>query len=193
MITAEELGTTSPELAANTDDPQETPENPIPTTDDPMPTRDGGPDKMSTIATKGVGDRMSALMMPPAYKEVKFEVADVEVGKPYKLNDIKYATNSAELSEASLYILNEFIDYLKENPNIKIAIHGHTDDRGNKADNMALSADRAFSVMEYLQTKGIASNRLAFKGFGPTKPIASNATDDGRAINRRTEFVITAR
>ena len=193
MITAEELGNVAeePAMADATQDSETRPDKPA--TPDAAPTRDPNGTKMSTIESKGVGDRMSALLMPPAYKEVKFEVADVEVGKPYKLNDIKYTTNSADLSETSLYILDEFIDYLKENPNISIAIHGHTDDRGNKADNMALSADRAFSVMEYLQSKGIKGSRLSFKGFGPTKPIASNATDDGRAINRRTEFVITGR
>jgi outer membrane protein OmpA-like peptidoglycan-associated protein len=59
--------------------------------------------------------------------------------------------------------------------------------------NMALSADRAFTVMEYLRNKGVAAGRLAFKGFGPTQPLASNDTQEGRAQNRRTAFVITGR
>jgi len=64
---------------------------------------------------------------------------------------------------------------------------------GQLADNMALSNDRAFTVMGYLQGKGIAGGRLSFKGLGPTKPVASNDTAEGRAKNRRTEFVIVGR
>ena len=58
---------------------------------------------------------------------------------------------------------------------------------------MALSNDRAFTVMGYLQEKGIAAGRLSFKGLGPTKPVATNDTPEGRAQNRRTEFIIVAR
>ena len=58
---------------------------------------------------------------------------------------------------------------------------------------MALSNDRAFTVMGYLQGKGISAGRLSFKGLGPTKPIMSNDTPEGRAANRRTEFVIVSR
>jgi outer membrane protein OmpA-like peptidoglycan-associated protein len=58
---------------------------------------------------------------------------------------------------------------------------------------MALSNDRAFTVVEYLQQHGIGGPRLAFKGLGPTKPVATNDTPEGRALNRRTEFVITGR
>jgi outer membrane protein OmpA-like peptidoglycan-associated protein len=76
---------------------------------------------------------------------------------------------------------------------VKIRIEGHTDNVGRSEDNMALSNDRAFTVMDYLQTKGIAGPRLTFKGYGQTKPLASNDTPEGRAQNRRTEFVITGR
>ena len=63
----------------------------------------------------------------------------------------------------------------------------------SQTENMALSHDRAFTVFSYLQDHGIAGNRLAFEGYGPTKPLASNDTEAGRARNRRTEFVITSR
>jgi outer membrane protein OmpA-like peptidoglycan-associated protein len=55
---------------------------------------------------------------------------------------------------------------------------------------MSLSADRAYSVMAYLQSKGVPAERLSFKGYGPTKPLTSNSSEEGRAMNRRTEFKI---
>lgn len=188
MITAEAIGVVpEPELAQANQ----------PETSQPEATRDPNATRMQTIESKGVQSGTSALLMPPTatgtFAELSFEVADIEVGKSYKLNNINYSTNSAEIDAASQYILIEFADYLKENPSLKVAIHGHTDNRGNKDDNMALSTDRAFSVMEFLQGQGIAGNRLTFKGFGPTKPIASNNTEEGRAENRRTEFVVTGR
>lgn len=188
MITAEELGTVAPEptLAQANSGSDTRPEK-------TEPTRDAGADPMKAIEAKGVASGASALLMPPAsFHEVKFEVRDVKVGEAYALNDIKYTTNSADIDETSQYILNEFIDYLKDHENIDVAIHGHTDDRGDKTDNMVLSTDRAYSVMQYLQKHGIDAGRLSFKGFGPTKPIGSNSTEEGRAKNRRTEFVITS-
>ena len=124
------------------------------------------------------------------FQRMDVEMKETQVGKPYLLNDINYTTNSAKLTEDSKYILDEFISYLKDNPNIRVEIRGHTDDVGSAEDNLALSSDRAFSVMDYLQQQGIDKIRLKFKGFGETKPVSSNDTPEGRASNRRTEFMI---
>lgn len=124
---------------------------------------------------------------------VEMKLEPIEVGKSYKVNDIKFATNSAVITGSSRYILDEFIRFLKENPKLHIEIQGHTDNVGGLEDNMALSNDRAFTVREYLEQHGIAGARLASKGFGPTKPVASNGTEAGRAQNRRTEFVIVSK
>jgi outer membrane protein OmpA-like peptidoglycan-associated protein len=82
------------------------------------------------------------------------------------------------------------LQLLTENPTLKVQINGYTDNVGKPADNLKLSASRAKSVVDYLVSKGIHINRLTFKGFGETKPIAENTTEAGRAQNRRTEFVI---
>ncbi|MBL4654700.1 MAG: OmpA family protein, partial [Bacteroidia bacterium] len=75
-------------------------------------------------------------------------------------------------------------------PRIRIDIHGHTDDIGDDEVNMILSENRARSVLEALVRNGINEKRLTYKGFGETKPVASNETVKGRMENRRTEFVI---
>lgn len=124
---------------------------------------------------------------------VDMAVQRIEVGRSYRVNDIKYATNSAEITHGSRYILDELIAFLKENPTVRIRIEGHTDNVGRLEDNMALSNDRASTVMGYLREQGIAAARLSSKGLGPTKPIGSNDTPEGRAANRRTEFVIVSR
>lgn len=128
-----------------------------------------------------------------AVTTVDMSVQRIEVGRSYRVNDIRYATSSATITKSSEYILDELITFLLENPTVKIRIEGHTDNVGRLEDNMALSNDRAFTVKDYLQSKGIAGPRLTFKGFGPTKPLATNDTPEGRAQNRRTEFVITGR
>ncbi len=124
---------------------------------------------------------------------VDMTVQKIAVGRSYRVNDIKYSTNSASIAKSSEYILDELITFLKENPTVKIRIEGHTDNVGRLEDNMSLSNDRAFTVMEYLQSKGVKASRLSFKGMGPTKPMATNDTPEGRAENRRTEFVIIGR
>lgn len=123
-------------------------------------------------------------------KNVDVELKPIELGKAYKMNDIYYETSSSELKESSLKVLDEFCVFLNENPKLKIAIHGHTDNMGNDDANMILSQQRAKSVYDYLITKGIDSGRLEYQGFGETKPVADNKTESGRAMNRRTEFVI---
>lgn len=128
--------------------------------------------------------------LTPAIHKINMEVEDIKVDKPYRINEIYYATNSAEIAEESKLVLDEFAEYLKEHSSMKIAIHGHTDDVGNDESNLALSADRAFSVMAYLQERGVSKEHLSHKGFGETKPIAPNTSPEARALNRRTEFVI---
>jgi outer membrane protein OmpA-like peptidoglycan-associated protein len=87
-------------------------------------------------------------------------------------------------------IIDELKTYLQSKPTMKIAIYGHTDNVGNANDNIVLSQSRAKEVMEYLISQGIDAKRLAYEGFGANKPKASNATEEGRAINRRVEFII---
>lgn len=118
----------------------------------------------------------------------------IALNKTYTLNDIYYKTNSAELDPRSTIVIKEFVEFLKANPTLKIEIHGHTDNVGNPASNLALSTDRAFTVRDKLLESGIDEKRLvAFKGFGASRPIADNATESGRAKNRRTEFVIVGK
>jgi len=122
--------------------------------------------------------------------KVDMDIQPLVLGKAYELKDIKYGINSAELTDNSKTILNDFIEFLTNNPELKVAIHGHTDDVGDDQTNLKLSDDRAKSVYEYLINNNIASSRLSYKGFGETMPIATNKTAAGRAKNRRTEFVI---
>lgn len=156
-----------------------------------------GSDVVVTVKKEGhVFDSRSFAIEDTARKgvaQVDMSVQRIAVNQSYRVNDINFSTNSAEITKSSEFILDELIVFLKENPSIRIRIEGHTDNVGQLADNMALSNDRAFTVMGYLQEKGIAAARLSFKGLGPTKPVATNDTPDGRARNRRTEFVIVAR
>ena len=118
------------------------------------------------------------------------EVKELKVGEAYTINDILYSTNSAELSKRSKFILDGFARFLKENPTIKVAIHGHTDDVGDDNKNLVLSEERAVGVKDYLISQGIKSDRLSAKGYGETQPKLPNTSESNRAKNRRTDFVI---
>jgi outer membrane protein OmpA-like peptidoglycan-associated protein len=118
------------------------------------------------------------------------DIQQIEVNKSYRINDIYFAFNSFDLTSESKAVLDLLIEFLSENPSIYIEIQGHTDNIGNDAENMKLSANRAKSVYNYLITNKINAVRLSFKGYGKTIPVASNDTEEGRAKNRRTVFVI---
>ena len=135
----------------------------------------------------------ASIELKPIAQKIDVVIDEEKIGGSYKLEDIHYETNSAEFSERSRIILNDFAEYLMKNSNIKIAIHGHTDNVGSSSDNIALSTDRAFSIKTYLQEKGIDGNRLYFMGFGDKKPVENNSTEEGRKQNRRTEFAILSK
>ncbi len=123
--------------------------------------------------------------------QVDVEIQPIELNKSYRINDIYFATNSAELTEESKAVLDQMIEFLDFNSTMCIQIQGHTDNIGNDADNLRLSDDLAKSVYDYLVDRHIDPARLSFRGFGETDPVAPNDTEDGRAKNRRTCFVIT--
>ncbi|MDD4703273.1 MAG: OmpA family protein [Bacteroidales bacterium] len=114
----------------------------------------------------------------------------IQEGESVVLNNIFFKTNSAELESSSISELNTLVELLSKNENISIEISGHTDNVGTATYNLELSTKRAQSVKAYLESKRIASYRLTAIGYGQTKPIAENASEEGRAKNRRTEFKI---
>ncbi len=114
----------------------------------------------------------------------------VEKAKPIILKNVFFETASAELLDVSIAELNKLRDLLNEHPSMRIQLNGHTDNVGSDSDNMTLSVNRAKAVQDYLKKEGIMANRLTYKGFGENLPIATNETLEGRASNRRTEFVI---
>ncbi|MDI6832809.1 MAG: OmpA family protein [Bacteroidales bacterium] len=122
--------------------------------------------------------------------KLEMEVQPIEVGMHYRIHNIYFAFNSADILASSQKVLDEFIVFLNDHPTLQIGIEGHTDNVGSDEFNLILSENRAKAVYNYLVNNGIDANRLQYKGFGETTPIATNETEEGRAMNRRTEFVI---
>jgi outer membrane protein OmpA-like peptidoglycan-associated protein len=135
--------------------------------------------------------RMDSTYKTPA--TVDLEIKPIELNKSYRINDIYFDFNKFELTPESMAVLDQLIEFLNENPKIRIQIQGHTDNIGRDADNLKLSENRARSVFDYLVTKGVSKERLTYTGYGKTMPVATNDTDEGRAKNRRTVFVITGK
>lgn len=102
--------------------------------------------------------------------------------------NIQFDLNKADIKAESYPILDEVVDYLKANPNVKMEVQGHTCNLGKAEYNMKLSDKRAASVKTYLVDKGVAADRLETKGYGLTKPVAPNDKEENRARNRRVEF-----
>ena len=106
------------------------------------------------------------------------------------LKNVFFDYDKYSLKPESFPELNRFANFLKKNPNLKIEISGHTDDKGADDYNNNLSGNRAKSVKKYLVSQGCNENMLSAKGYGKFKPIADNSTEAGRAKNRRVEFKV---
>ncbi|MBX9784514.1 MAG: OmpA family protein [Chitinophagaceae bacterium] len=124
---------------------------------------------------------------------INIPLTPIEADASIVLKNIFFDTKKSELKPESLIELNKVVQLLKDNPTIKIEISGHTDNVGKPADNLLLSNNRAKAVISFLLSKGIAAARLSSKGFGETKPVASNTTEQGRAQNRRTELKVLSK
>jgi outer membrane protein OmpA-like peptidoglycan-associated protein len=127
-------------------------------------------------ATQGTGVKVTQT----ADNQLKLEVP----------SDISFATGSAQISPRLEPILSRFAQTLIENPKTTVRIVGHTDSTGNDAINDPLSVNRASSVRNQLAAQGVAANRIAIDGRGSRDPIADNASEAGRARNRRVDIFV---
>lgn len=123
------------------------------------------------------------------YAEITDPKADLT--KALTFDNVNFATNSAILTEGSKTQLDDLVKIMKAFPRVDIKVEGHTDNVGKEARNMELSQSRAISVKRYLSSHGVDEKRIGTAGFGSTKPVADNATDTGKAQNRRIEAFVT--
>ena len=123
--------------------------------------------------------------------EKNIPLQPLSVNASVRLKNIQFPVNSYELLPVSKIELDKLVELMKDNPTLHIQVNGHTDSTGTNEINLALSKNRAKAVAQYLVDNGIEAVRLAYKGFGATQPIAANTTEEGKALNRRTEIVVT--
>ena len=124
------------------------------------------------------------------YFELLIELSPIRKGIKVELSNIFFESGQYELQESSKPELTFLVNYLKQNPGLRIEIQGHTDNVGSEADNQTLSQKRAEAVREYLIEQGIKIDRIEANGYGESEPIADNETEAEKAQNRRTEFKV---
>ena len=122
--------------------------------------------------------------------EKNIPLQPIETDASIILKNVFFDVNKFDLQPESEAELDLLVQLLNDNPSVKIQINGHTDNTGKPADNLILSNNRAKSVVTYLVSKGISATRLSAKGFGETQPVADNKTEEGKALNRRTEMKV---
>jgi len=127
------------------------------------------------------------------YKEIDEQnlfMAPIKESQVVRINNLFFKKKTAELLPESNPELARFVEFLKTNKKITIEIAGHTDNKGEPADNLTLSQSQAQAVANYCISKGIKADRIVVKGYGQTQPIGFNEDEDGRAMNRRIEFKV---
>ncbi len=164
---------------ATTDSTDTVEEEPPPTTESNEPTE-------TTVATTiettvDTADR-------PGEEEEEEPAEQATINEELDLDPITFEVSS--ITTQGQDVLDQAADYLAANPDVTVEIAGHTDSDGDNATNLALSQARADAVKSYLEDKGIDGSRMTAIGYGEDQPIASNDTDEGKAQNRRIEFVI---
>ncbi len=129
---------------------------------------------------------------PDVEKEEVAVKEDLEVvdENTLRLNNVYFPVGKSEIINKSYRELDKVVEMMKEKPEMRIRVDGHTDNQGDSQLNKVLSIDRAKAVRDYLISKGIAADRVEFKGWGDTKPVVSNADETERQKNRRVEITI---
>jgi len=155
-----------------------------------------GKDYAFNVNRKGYlffSDNFSLTTTSPDSTEKNIPLQPIEVNASVVLKNIFFDINKYEIKTTSQVELDKIVQLLTDNPTVKIQLAGHTDNIGNAADNLKLSENRSKAVINYLVNKGIDAKRLSPKGYGASQPVADNKTEEGRAINRRTELKVISR
>jgi outer membrane protein OmpA-like peptidoglycan-associated protein len=140
---------------------------------------------MSQVFNYDLSDSLNSFMI-----ENNVALKPLSVGGVIGLNNIFFETGKSIIKEQSIDELENLANSLIKNPNMKIFISGHTDNKGSEAANLKLSEERVQTVIKYLLGKNVNPNQVSGKGFGSTKPIDTNDTEEGRNKNRRVDFTI---
>lgn len=156
---------------------------------------------LGAIIGAAVGGATGAIIgkqMDKQAKEIENKVPGAKVervgeGIVVEFSDkILFGFDRSDLTASAEANLDKLVNILKEYPDTNIEVQGHTDSKGSDSYNQGLSERRANAVATYLRNRGISSSRITTKGYGETAPVASNDTEEGRAQNRRVNFLITA-
>jgi outer membrane protein OmpA-like peptidoglycan-associated protein len=133
---------------------------------------------------------MLSKVSPDSTYQKDIALQPIEANAVMVLKNVFFDNNQYELKPESRAELDVVVRLMNSNPGLRIEIGGHTDNVGKPADNLTLSNNRAKAVISYLVSKNISPQRLSSKGYGETKPVADNKTEEGRAQNRRTELKV---
>uniref|UniRef100_UPI00404A12AE OmpA family protein n=1 Tax=Fulvivirga sp. TaxID=1931237 RepID=UPI00404A12AE len=136
--------------------------------------------------THGIARRSSKLLVP----DLREGREPISSGAETVLKNIFFQSNEFQLEEKSFVELENVVQFLTVNPTIRVEISGHTDNTGTAKANLELSNKRAQSVVDFLVMSGISKARITYLGFGDKKPIGTNDTEEGKALNRRIAFKI---
>ncbi len=137
-------------------------------------------------AKKGAYYYIDMVAVSSNKNEMERQVFDID--STYAFKNIHFEFDSFQLNTKAKNELDQIFGYLNKNPDFEIEIHAHTDNSGGAAYNKRLSESRAESIVSYLLDLGLSKTRVLSKGFGCSRPIADNATEEGRQKNRRAEF-----
>jgi outer membrane protein OmpA-like peptidoglycan-associated protein len=150
------------------------------------------PDKDYDITFRSPGYSFTTIPVKEKekWKKRKIKLEKLEPGTKFVLSNVFFEVHKATLKPGSIKELRSAVRLLRENPNLKIEITGHTDSTGSRKYNFYFSKKRAEVVHNFLIKHGISPQRLKIRGAGPTEPIATNKTKAGRAKNRRVEFKV---
>ena len=149
---------------------------------------------IGAVAGAGVGAYMDAQERKLRQQTAGTDIEVNRVGDQLQLNmpsDLTFSSGQASLQPQFYPVLDDVASTLNEFPETAVDIIGHADSQGSETFNQRLSEDRASSVQSYLAGQGVNGVRLATAGYGETRPIATNETAEGRALNRRVEIIVT--
>ncbi|MBN8575914.1 MAG: OmpA family protein [Cytophagales bacterium] len=137
-----------------------------------------------------LAERLDIHTFELAALEMNFKLQAIAVGATVNLKSVLFAQGTTELLDESYPELNVVVDFLNANPRVEIELEGHTDNRGDRVKNVLLSQQRVDRIKSYLVSKGVSAKRIRGKGYGGSRPVASNDTEEARKLNRRVEFRI---